>query len=104
MTISGYFILGCLYNPSLNHTTTLRIQNNSDFKVKKKRNQKRNKYNKKFNKGVLWLKDHNFKMACKWDFTEFFSVPVFTVCQIDISQKSNGKRKEKPPTGTLKKT
>ena len=32
-------------------------------------------------------------MACKWDFTELFSVPVFTVCQIDISQKSYGKNK-----------
>ena len=94
MTIGGYLILGCLYDPSswiiLQHTT-LRIQNNSDFKVKK-RNQKRNKYNKKFNKGVLWLKDHNIKMACKWDFTELFSVPVFTVCQIDISQKSYGNK------------
>ena len=92
MTIGVYLILGCLFNPSLNHTAPLRIQNNSDFKVKKKRNQKRNKYNKKFNKGVLWLKDHNIKMACKWDFTELFSVPVFTVCQIDISQKSYGKK------------
>ena len=77
MTIGGYLVLGCLFNPSLNHTAPLRIQNNSDYVN---------------NKGVLWLKDHNFKMACKWDFTEFFSVPVFTVCQIDISQKSYGKK------------
>ena len=45
MTIGGYLILGCLYNPSLNHTTylltTLRIQNNSDSKVKKKKSKKK---------------------------------------------------------------
>ena len=36
MTIGGYLVLGCLFNPSLNHTAPLRIQNNSDSKVKKK--------------------------------------------------------------------
>ena len=40
MTIGGYLILGCLFNPSLNHTAPHRIQNNSDFKVLKKRNKK----------------------------------------------------------------
>ena len=40
MTIGVYLILGCLFNPSLNHTAPLRIQNNSDFKVLKKRNKK----------------------------------------------------------------